>query len=245
MSKAMLVDVSKCLACNACTVECKRENQVQEGFFRTRITEFEQGAYPNVSVNYVKRQCMHCEHPACASVCTVGALQKTPDGPVIYDSSRCIGCRYCMYACPYGVPEFEWDKPLGLIEKCTFCDHRQASGLEPSCVSPCPFGALTFGERDELIAEAWWRIKQYPDRYVRHVYGEKEGGGTAWLYLSAIPFEHLGLPVLDEQPRTAAAVSVMNATPVTIALAGAALGGLYQFAKRREKGLAQQQEKDA
>ena len=245
MSKAVLVDTTLCLYCNACTVECKRENEVPEGFWRTRMEERERGAYPDVKMNFVKRQCMHCEHPACASVCTVGALQKTPEGPVTYDASKCIGCRYCMYACPYGVPKFEWDKPLGLIEKCTFCDHRQAVGLEPACTSACPFGALTFGERDDLIVKAYQRIGEHPDRYIRHVFGEHEGGGISWLYLSSIPFESLGLPELDEKPRTEAAVTVMNATPVTIVVAGAVLGGLYKFAQRREKGLAEKQEQEA
>ena len=97
---------------------------------------------------FAKRQCMHCEHPGCASACTVGALRKTADGPVVYDASKCIGCRYCQYACPFDVPAYEWDEVLGLIGKCDFCVDRQAEGMEPACVKACPTEALIFGERD-------------------------------------------------------------------------------------------------
>jgi formate dehydrogenase iron-sulfur subunit len=179
---------------------------------------------------------MHCEEPGCVNVCTVGALEKTPGGPVIYHSEKCIGCRYCQYGCPFGVPRFEWDKPLGLIRKCTFCKDRQDSGIEPACVKACPTDALVYGDREALLTEAYNRIADRPNKYVNHVYGDKEAGGTSWLYLSPVPFEEIGLPELGEEPVTHASEVIMNATPVTIVAAVAALSGLYWLTKRRDEG---------
>jgi formate dehydrogenase iron-sulfur subunit len=151
---------------------------------------------------FAKRQCMHCLHPACVSACPVSALERNEYGAVVYDAARCIGCRYCMMACPFGIPKFEWDKAIPLIRKCTFCADRQEEGLEPACTAACPTGALLFGDRDTLIAEAEARLQEQPDRYINHIYGKDELGGTSWMYLSAFPFEELGFPTLEEQPVT-------------------------------------------
>lgn len=118
---------------------------------------------------------MHCAHPACVSACTVGALQKTAAGPVVYDDSKCIGCRYCQYACPFGVPTYDWDNVLGLIHKCQMCAARQQNGQAPACVAACPNGALRFGKRHELLAQAHAQIDSNPDRYLDHVYGGNRG----------------------------------------------------------------------
>jgi formate dehydrogenase iron-sulfur subunit len=150
--------------------------------------------------SFLKRQCMHCLHPACVSACPVGAMHKLPDGPVLYNDARCIGCRYCMTACPFRIPRFEWDKPVGYIRKCHFCFDRLAEGLMPACVKTCPTGALQFGEREEMIALAEQRLKAQPERYIQHVYGKEEGGGTSVLILSAVPFAYLGLPTLADHP---------------------------------------------
>jgi formate dehydrogenase iron-sulfur subunit len=135
---------------------------------------------------------MHCQHPACVEACIVGALEKQDDGPVTYDDRKCIGCRYCQVACPFGIPSFEWDKPMPWIRKCTFCADRQGGGLSPACVTTCPTSALVYGEREDLLSTAHARIDARPSRYVNHIYGEKEVGGTAWLYLSPVPFDALG-----------------------------------------------------
>jgi formate dehydrogenase iron-sulfur subunit len=192
---------------------------------------------------FVKRQCMHCVDPACVSACPVGALQKTDEGPVVYDCTRCIGCRYCMVACPFGVPKFEWGEPLPKIQKCTFCADRQAEGLEPACSAACPTGALTFGDRDALIAEAEARIEANPDLYVPHVYGRDEVGGTSWLYLSPVPFEELGFPALKTESVTALSEAV-----ATFGTAGVAagvtflLGGLYFLSGGRGEAAELEQE---
>jgi len=182
-----------------------------------------------------KLQCMHCEHPACVEACIVGALEKRPDGPVTYDDRKCIGCRYCQVACPFGIPNFEWDKPMPWIRKCTFCADRQGAGLKPACVTTCPTGALEFGERDALISEAHRRIAAEPGKYVDHVYGEKEVGGTSWLYLSPVPFEKLGFPALGPVPVTVNVARAMGAVPPVLLGVAAAMAGIYWLTKRRQK----------
>jgi formate dehydrogenase iron-sulfur subunit len=184
---------------------------------------------------YVKRQCMHCLEPACVSACPVGALQKTDEGPVTYDPSRCIGCRYCMVACPFGVPKFEWDAALPMICKCTFCADRQEEGMAPACAAACPTGALLFGNRDDLIAEARARIQDEPERYTNHVYGETEIGGTSWLYLSPVPFQDLGFPALKTESVTelSEAIAVYGTPSLAVGVA-ALLGGVHYWFGRRQ-----------
>jgi formate dehydrogenase iron-sulfur subunit len=185
--------------------------------------------------NFAKRQCMHCQQPACAAACIVGALRKTPEGPVVYDAYKCIGCRYCTIACPFGVPTFEWDTPLPYIRKCTMCVDRLAAGMEPACAKACPTGAITFGERDELLQEARTRIQAHPDKYVDHIYGEKEVGGASMLYISGVPFAELGFPTLGPEPIPRYAETAMQAVPPTIVGVAAAMTGIYWIIKRRER----------
>ncbi len=249
MSGAVLVDLTRCMGCRACQVACKAWND-NPGELTLCL-----GCYdnpPNLSavtwsrvefheVDYIdrfhwvftKRQCMHCEHPGCVSACLVGALQKLENGAVAYDAKRCIGCRYCMMACPFRVPKFEWDTAVPLIRKCTFCVDRVEQGMEPACVKACPSDALTLGDRDELIAEAHRRIDARPHKYVGQIYGENEVGGTSWLYISPVPFDKLGLPTLDSWPVADWSESAMAATPAVVAGAVAILSGVYWFTKRR------------
>lgn len=251
MSKAVLYDATKCIGCRACQVACKQWNELPAvattntgtyenpprmdayTFTKIRFTELEDnGKFQWV---FTKHQCMHCEHPACVEACIVGALEKRPDGPVTYDDNKCIGCRYCQVACPFGIPNFEWDKPLPWIRKCTFCADRQGGGLKPACVTTCPSGALEFGERDDLIAEARERIAATPGRYVDHIYGEKEVGGTSWLYLSPVPFEKLGFESHGSEPVTINAARAMGAVPPVLLGVAAAMTGIYWLTKRRQK----------
>ncbi|MCK4299481.1 MAG: 4Fe-4S dicluster domain-containing protein, partial [Planctomycetes bacterium] len=181
---AMLYDSTKCVGCRACQNACKEWNrnppEVGPGLSSDTWTLI-QVAKPEGSDEraFLKRQCMHCLHPACVSACPVGAFQQTEQGAVVYDSDRCIGCRYCMVACPFGIPKLEWEETLPFIRKCTFCVDRLEDGLEPACAAACPVGAIAFGERDSLIAEAEDRIRNNPDRYVNHIYGKDELGGTS------------------------------------------------------------------
>jgi formate dehydrogenase iron-sulfur subunit len=178
---------------------------------------------------------MHCKHPACAAACTVGALRKTPEGPVVYDADKCIGCRYCQYACPFGVPTYEWNNPLGLIVKCQMCVDRLNAGETPACTKACPNGALQFGKREELLGQARARIASNPGRYVDHIYGEKEAGGTAMLYLSPAPFAELGFPTLHGEAPTEAAEGVMVKTPlVAVTVASLVTGAHFLFQRRAE-----------
>jgi formate dehydrogenase iron-sulfur subunit len=140
-----------------------------------------------------------------------------------------------MVACPFGIPNFEWDKPLPWIRKCTFCADRQGAGLKPACVTTCPTGALEFGERDELIAEAQRRIAEHPDKYVNHIYGVQEVGGTSWLYLSPVPFEEIGFPTLPSEPVTINAERAMAAVPPVLVGVAAAMAGIYWLVQRQQK----------
>ncbi|MCG3146825.1 MAG: Formate dehydrogenase, nitrate-inducible, iron-sulfur subunit [Verrucomicrobiae bacterium] len=204
---AVLVDLTRCIGCRACENACR----VRAGFpglptapigygagdgqltFRTRtFIDFRNGN--SKQHQPVKRQCMHCLEPACVSVCPVAALEKTATGPVVYHENVCIGCRYCILACPFGVAKYEWDNALmPRVGKCDFCADRQAEGRPPACVAACPTGTLKFGTRGVLLQEARARMSAQPNRYVA-IYGDEVVGGTSWIYLSATPPEELGFP---------------------------------------------------
>ncbi|MBN2238338.1 MAG: 4Fe-4S dicluster domain-containing protein [Dehalococcoidales bacterium] len=251
MSKGVLYDATKCIGCRACQVACKQWNELPAvntantgtcenppkmdayTFTRINFTELEDNGKFQWVFN--KLQCMHCEDPACVEACIVGALEKRSDGPVTYDKGKCIGCRYCQVACPFGIPNFEWDKPMPWIRKCTFCADRQEAGLKPACVTTCPTGALKFGERNDLIIEARERIAAAPGKYFDHIYGENEIGGTSWLYLSPVPFEKLGLPTLDSEPVTVNVARAMGAVPPVLLGVAVAMSGIYWLTKRRQK----------
>jgi len=195
---------------------------------------------------FMKQQCMHCVDPSCVSVCMLGALHKEGEGKrslpgarpeqagtgiVMYDKGLCVGCRYCQIACAFNVPRFEWREPLPRIVKCELCRHRgdeKKPGLlaqaNPACCEVCPRGAVIFGEREELLAQATARVAAHPEAYNEHVYGSTEGGGTQVLYLTAkgIRFEQLGLPRLPEESSAHFSESVshapylMGVTPVVL-----------------------------
>lgn len=249
MSKAVLVDLVRCMGCRACQVACKAWNDnpgevtlclgcydnppdlSADTWSIMRFNELEEGG--RLHWVFTKRQCMHCEDPGCVSACIVGAFRKLDNGAVVYDDKKCIGCRYCMMACPFRVPKFEWDTPLPLIRKCNFCADRQAEGLEPACVKACPTDALVYGDRETLVAEAHARIAARPGKYVDYVYGEHEVGGTSWMYISPVLFEKLGFPTVSTEPVTTASETAMIATPGVIVGAAAILSGIYWITKRR------------
>lgn len=244
----MLIDVTRCTGCQSCALACKetynRPNPTVEPAALSSdaytFIDLRPGANPAEPLA-VKRQCMHCQHPACVSACTVGALTKSADGPVVYESKKCIGCRYCQYACPFGVPTYDWSNPLGLIHKCQMCVERLQEGELPACVESCPAGALRFGRRSDLLAQARARINSNPGRYIDQVYGEFEAGGTAVLYLAGVPFGQLGLPELGGQSISHYAEAVMKKTPVVAASVAALATGLYWLTKRRDLNLSEAQ----
>jgi len=250
-AKGLLVDLTRCIGCRGCQAACKQwhdlpaETTHNRGSYQNppalsartwTVLTFHELARGDGGTRWVfaKRQCMHCQEPACVSACTVGALSKTADGPVAYDASKCISCRYCQYACPFGVPGYEWDQVLGLIGKCDFCADRQAAGLAPSCAQTCPTGALTFGDRADLLVAARERIAAAPERYQPRIYGEREVGGTSMLYLSAVPFGALGFPAVGDAPVARAAEAIVMQTPVVAAGVAVAATGLYWICRRRE-----------
>jgi Fe-S-cluster-containing dehydrogenase component len=210
----LLFDSLRCIGCRACVTRCKEANGLP--YDRTVMDGVVYDAPPDLNATtktvvklafdergataFVKAQCMHCVHPACTSVCMIGALQKGPKGVVGYDPDRCVGCRYCQVACPFNVPKFEWSKAAPKIVKCELCRHRWPEGKGAACADACPRGAVLFGPLAELRAEARRRVDEIPGRYLPRIYGEHEGGGTQVLVLSAVPFERLGLPALDDAP---------------------------------------------
>ncbi len=240
--KAFLFDATRCIDCRACMVACSVENKIPMDKTRIWVAGVGlKGEFPTLTRASMVYHCMHCNEPDCLSACPVGAYTKRPDGPVIYDKNKCIGCRYCMNACPFGVPHFDYDKGLidgAFIDKCTLCTQRIDLGLEPACVATCPTDALVFGERADLVKEAHNRIAAHPGRYVDHVYGESENGGTSYLILSHVPFAELGLPALPSKPVKEVSESVMGLT-IPFALSwGAALTaaavGVHLYNRRKE-----------
>ena len=218
-SFGVLVDTTLCIGCRKCEWACNDSNKlsdrsrleyddksVLEKHRRPEANEFtvinklDNPANENKPY-YLKVQCMHCNQPACVSACLVGALTKTDKGPVVYDPHKCMGCRYCMVACPFQIPAYEYHDPFEpRVRKCTFCFERLMEGKRPACVEACPNEALTFGKRSELIEYARERIIRFPERYVNHIYGHKEAGGTTWMYLSAVNFRKTELPILGDRP---------------------------------------------
>ena len=237
MSKGILYDSTLCIGCKACEQACAERNKLP---YDDKIAaEQVQSAHKFTVVmskddKFMRRLCMHCEDPTCASVCPVAALRKTKEGPVIYEESRCMGCRYCMAACPFGVPKYEWAKALPAVRKCDMCADRVKAGKMTACAEACPTGATTFGDRDELVDEARKRQRDNPGKYVNHIYGLNEVGGTSVLMLSAVPFEEFGFRTdLVQQPLPLLTLRVLSRIPDIVALGGVALGGVYWITKRR------------
>jgi formate dehydrogenase iron-sulfur subunit len=177
---------------------------------------------------------MNCQDPACASACLVGALRKTELGPVTYDSSKCIGCRYCLVACPFNVPRYQWAKLAPYVTKCDMCYARQAKGQPPACVEACPVQASIVGWREEILEEAERRILS-DSKYVKHIYGSEEVGGTSVFYLSDIPFEKLGFTTtLQSQPMPVLTANALGDIPTVVMVGGGLLAGLYWITNRRK-----------
>jgi len=195
---------------------------------------------------FVKKQCNHCLEPACASACFVKAFKKTESGAVIYDESLCVGCRYCIVACPFEIPAYEYDEALTpRIRKCDMCYSRFLEGKLPGCVEVCPKNALIFGEREKLIKAARRRIHNYPDFYLDHIYGEYEMGGTSWLYLSSLPFGEIGMREdLGVVPAPKFTSGPLSAVPIVVGLWPVFLTGIYAISRRKDK-IADQEKGEA
>jgi Fe-S-cluster-containing dehydrogenase component len=250
----VLFDNTRCIGCRRCEEGCNRVNElpapdrrfddlsVLEERRRTTAKAYTVvNKYPRESMPgsplFRKMQCNHCLEPACASACFVRAFTKTETGAVVYDPTVCVGCRYCMIACPFEIPTYEYDSAFSpRVMKCTMCYPLIVKGQLPGCVASCPVEALTFGERDQLLKIARERIRQFPDRYVDHVYGEYEMGGTNWLYLSAVPFHEIGMREdLGTTPAPALTKGALSAVPIVVGLWPVLLTGIYAMTRRKEK----------
>lgn len=252
----VLVDTTACIGCRKCEWACKKAHDLPTGNIENYDdrTVFEKRRRPDTKaltvVNEyqnpngkfpldVKVQCMHCDHPACVSACIVGAFSKQANGSVIWDTDKCIGCRYCMVACPFQVPSFEFEKAWSPdIKKCDFCFERTKDNLLPACVEICPMEVLTYGKRDELLSVAKERIRLYPERYVNHIFGEYEVGGTSWMYLSSLEFTKIDFPNLGQNPAPGVTEAIQHGIfayfipPIAIY---ALLGGVMWLNKNRKK----------
>jgi formate dehydrogenase iron-sulfur subunit len=232
--QALLYDATQCTGCRECEAACKRYNRLPEekaddltGSTFTLIKRYQ--SEDGAQASFRKYQCMHCADPACAASCPVSALHKLENGPVVYDAYKCIGCRYCMQACAFGVPRYDWSLAYPLIRKCELCYRRETG---PACAEACPTEALVYGQRGRLLEIAKLRIFSNPGRYFEErVYGEYEGGGTSVLLLAAVPFEKIGLPLLDPRPLPDRTQWSLDAIPLVFVGVGGIVSAIYKAAK--------------
>ena len=240
MSVAILTDVTRCIGCQECVAACKSTNDLAVDVPRRwhKNDGLSAGNWTSIiekpDKHYIRKQCRHCLEPACASACPVGALHQTPEGAVVYDSGKCLGCRYCMMACPYGIPRYDWEEPVPYIRKCIFCYEKLEKGQQPACTEVCPKEATIFGDRDKLLAEAHRRIQDNPGKYVDKVWGEHEVGGTSVLYISDINLDFLAYQTNPGQtPLPTTTELAMKSVPFAFVGMGGVMYGLNWIIRRR------------
>ncbi len=245
----VLHDTTRCIGCRKCEAGCARANglpvpDIDDKTVFHEVRDMRPDAWTVVNrfetekgIVHVKKQCNHCNQAGCAAACLVRAMYKTKPGPVIWRESKCMGCRYCMISCPFEVPKFEYDKAIPRIQKCTMCFDRQQKGFEPACVEACPVDALTFGTRREILNIARGKIVANPGNYVNHIYGEREAGGTGWLYLAGVPFDQIGFRTnVGTTPYPEYTKGFLYTVPVIFVLWPTFMLGLHQLSKRKEAG---------
>ncbi|MEW6182792.1 MAG: 4Fe-4S dicluster domain-containing protein [Bacillota bacterium] len=264
MGYGLLFDVTKCIGCRACQAACKQYNNLPLDSDLDRRHESTNWDTPapltgntllrmnhhivtdkrgRVAWRFVRRSCFHCERPTCEAVCFAHAFYKTPEGPVLYRRSRCVGCRYCMMGCPFSIPKYQWNELFPEVMKCRMCAPERANiGAPPACVAACPTKAVIFGDRNDLLEEAHKRIRskynglEHHVDYINHVYGEHEVGGTSLLYISDVPFEELGMKTqITDKPVPGYTDTVLKWTVGVAAVWGAALTTLYVATKKQDE----------
>ena len=256
-SYGVLVDTTACIGCRRCEWACKDQNKLPgqqpkkayedqavfdakrrpDGDTYTVVNRYPDPKNPGRFI-YVKTQCMHCNEPACASVCFVKAFTKTEKGAVVHHPSLCIGCRYCMAACPFNMPGYQYDDAFTPeVTKCTLCFERiTKDGGMPACVEACPADVLTFGKRTDLLQIAKKKITTQPDRYHPQIYGENEVGGTSWMYLSSVPFDQIGFRTdLGTTPIPRLSRGFLSMVSIVLVTWPVMCMGFYSFSKSRKK----------
>jgi Fe-S-cluster-containing dehydrogenase component len=275
----LLYDSTLCIGCKACVAACKAANNNPaefstadqlwdtpldtSGYTFNIIKMYRNGSMQTKDAEadgfaFMKTSCMHCADPSCVSACPVSAMTKDPvTGIVAYDPNICVGCRYCVVACPFGIPKYQYDSPTGQIGKCELCRHRYKDGHYSACAEVCPTGATLYGKTTDLLAEAKRRIAlkpgsrtKYPrgkiggpdqsyeapvGNYINHVYGDTEYGGTQVLKLSAVNFQKMGLPDLPPSSSAATSETIQHSLYGGLVLPVVALGALSFIAKRNVK----------
>jgi formate dehydrogenase iron-sulfur subunit len=255
---AILTDTTLCTGCESCVHACKQEyglGRDRAWRWRRKIDDLSSTRFCTIirqpGNRFIRQQCRHCDEPACVSACIVGALQKQETGAVTYDEDRCMGCRYCMMACPFGVPRYSWENTVPLVTKCIMCQPRLEKGQQPACTEACPYGATIFGSRAEMIEEANKRFAASPDKYYTrpgddqpHLHGYHEVGGVSVLYLSDISLDFYPFvwrPEMgDEALPTLTWAALSKVPPIVVGMA-AAMSGVYWVVGRRMKLQAEAQ----
>jgi formate dehydrogenase iron-sulfur subunit len=242
MNASILTDTTKCIGCNECGIACKKSNHLtpdsprewdlDDGLSARNWTSIVEGP----EHVFARKQCRHCLSPACVSACPVGALSKTEAGAVVYDNTKCMGCRYCMMACAYGIPRYDWGEAVPYVRKCNLCYDRIRTGRQPACTEACPTQATVFGDRGTLLAEAHRRISEDSGRYTNKVWGEFELGGTSVLYISNVDLSFLSSEKpAGDVPLPEETALAMHAVPVVFTGVLAAMAGLNWIIQRRMK----------
>lgn len=246
MSVGILVDVTKCRGCERCVEACVRANGLDpaaadsdraisfDGLSANRLCTVRAiGEGRNARI-----ACMHCEEPSCVAACLVGGLSKEPSGAVVYDGDKCIGCRYCMLACPYHIPRYEWGRTVPYMRKCNLCFERLAKGETPACVDACPYQALVFGRREDLLARARCLQKENPGGYLPTVWGESALGGTSVLYISDVDLCGVGWPPERSGAIPSITDPLIEKTPLLGLTVGLGLWGVSAIIQRRRRLMA-------
>lgn len=257
---AMLIDASKCMACRGCQVACKQWND-REGWYYSQTTN--RGGYenpPDLSPHtwtrikfieyaggerfqwlFLKEGCMHCTRAVCVDVCPTQALKYGPMGIVTLEKELCNGCGYCTQFCPFHIPRLEVESPLtgqAKASKCHFCQDRATNGLLPACVKTCPAGALSWGEREEMLTKAKERVeilkneRGFPNT---NLYGEKELGGLGRLYVLTERPSAYGLPEKPHYPALATVWQDILQPIGGVAFSATILGVIGAFLVARRK----------
>lgn len=236
----ILYDSTRCVGCRTCEYECAAAHGLPEPLAEVEAVR-KTNETCNTVVNtfktdkgdvFIKRQCMHCNEPACGAACLTKAMFKNPSGPVTWNADKCMGCRYCMISCPFDSPKFEYHSANPKIQKCDMCFERLKTEASPTCVANCPNEALLYGKRRDLIKEARKRICEKPELYNDHIYGEHEAGGTGWLYLSPVSFDQLGLnTAIQQSSYPALTKGFLYSVPSVFVLVPSLLLGIHQATK--------------